>query len=289
MDIVFQALLYGVILSAIYLPVALGMNLVFGVMRILNFAHGELFMLGGMFTWWLLSSTGIGFFPAVLGSVVIVVALGLAIERFLLRPMGTDVLACLIMSMGISLVLLTATQLIAGSATKHYEFPLQAIVRLGGASVSLEKLAVAALGLISVGVFYWVLQRTRLGRAIRAVAQDKRTAMLQGVSPALVLSLSMAFGTGLAAIAGGLYGALFGVEPTMGSGFMMFSLTIMTLGGLGSIEGTFFAGLLFGMVLSFVTIFVGATEAAMASIIVLYLALLVRPNGLFGQAREGML
>lgn len=285
MDVILQAFIYGLTLSALYLPMAMGLNLIFGVLRILNFAHGDLYMLGAMFTWWVLNSTGIGFVPSLLIGVAIVTVLGILIERFLLRPLGEEILPALIVSMGIGQVLVTSTLLIARSDTKHYTFPVKGMVTILGTNLSMERLAITVLGLGSVGLFYLLLQKTKLGRSIRAVAQDQAAATLMSINPSNIRMIAMALGTALAAVGGALSASIYGVEPFMGGGPLIFSFVVIVLGGLGSIEGAFLAGLLLGITESFVTIYIGATEAAMVSFIILYLTLLVRPTGIMGRKR----
>jgi branched-chain amino acid transport system permease protein len=277
----------GLTLAALYLPIALGLNLIFGVLHIINFAHGDLYMLGAMLTWWVLTSSGLGFVASLLIAVVLVTLLGILIERVLLRPMGHDVLAALVLSLGLGLVLQTSTLLIAGGGVKRYAFPIQGTITVAGTNLSMERLSITLLGLLSVGLFYGLLQRTKLGKAIRAVAQDEEAATLQSINPAMIRMVAMGLGTALAAVGGALSASVFGVDPYVGSTPLIFSFVIITLGGLGSMEGTLLAGLLLGMAESFITIYVGATEAAMAAFIVLYLVLLVRPSGLLGRARIG--
>lgn len=289
METILQATFYTLVLAATYLPMAVGLNLIFGVMHILNFAHGELYMLGGLFTWWAMTILGIGFFPALLLSIIVVSVLGILIERFFLRPMGEDVLRSLIVALALSMALQTSTLLIAGGDIKNYKSPFQGMVSLGSMNFSMDKLTVTVLGFAGVAIFYIILQRTKMGRGIRALAQDKQGAVLQGVNPGVMTATVMALGTALAAMAGGLAGSMYGVEPFLGADMIMFPFIIITLGGLGSMEGTLVAALFLAAVQSFITIYVGATEAAMAGFVVLYLTLLLRPWGLFGRARAGML
>jgi branched-chain amino acid transport system permease protein len=287
MDVLVQAFVQGLTLAALYLPIALGLNLIFGVLHIINFAHGDLYMLGAMLTWWVLTAWGLGFVPSLVIAVVLVTLLGIAIERVLLRAMGHDVLAALVLSLGLGLVLQTSTLLLAGGGVKQYGFPVQGTVTFLGTRLSMERLSITLLGLLSVGLFYGLLQKTKLGKAIRAVAQDEEAATLQSINPATIRMVAMGLGTALAAIGGALSASVFGVDPYVGSGPLIYSFVIITLGGLGSMEGTLLAGLVLGMAESFITIYVGATEAAMAAFIVLYLVLLVRPSGLLGRARVG--
>ncbi len=218
---------------------------------------------------------------------LLLAALGALIERFAFRPMEDDVLACLIVSIGLSLVFQTTTLIVGGSDTKHYAFPLQGTLYFDGVRLSVDRLLITVLGLLGTALFYLVLQKTNLGRAIRAVAQDREAATLQAINPGLITTVTMALGTALAAMGGALTASIFGVGPFIGTDALLFSVVIIVLGGLGSMEGTFLAGLLLGMVQSFITIYVGATEAAMAGFIVLYLVLLLRPAGLLGRAGRG--
>ncbi len=287
MDVFVQAFVQGLTLAALYLPIALGLNLVFGVLHIINFAHGDLYMLGAMLTWWVLTSSGLGFVPSLVIAVALVTLLGIVIERVLLRAMGHDVLAALVLSLGLGLVLQTSTLLIAGGGVKRYSFPIQGTITFAGTNLSMERLSITVLGLLSVALSYGLLQKTKLGKAIRAVAQDEEAATLQSINPAMIRMVTMGLGTALAAVGGALSGSVFGVDPYVGSSPLIFSFVIITLGGLGSMEGTLLAGLILGMAESFITIYVGAMEAAMAAFIVLYLVLVIRPSGLLGRARIG--
>lgn len=289
MSDVLQVVVYGLTLAGLYLPIALGLNLIFGVMQILNFAHGEFYMLGALFTWGLLSTLEINFVAAVAISLLLVVGLSIVIERGFFRPLGDDIQRSLIVALGLGLILQTSVVLLVGPDVKHYEFPFGGMLSTGGINVSAEKLTTTFLALGSAGLFYLVLQRTRLGRSIRAVAQDQQAAMLQGINPGRIRSVTIALGSSLAALGGALGGSSFGVEPFMGFDFLLYSFIIIILGGLGSMEGTLLAGVLMALLQSAVTLYVGATEAAMASFLVLYTMLLVRPTGLFGRVRKSLM
>lgn len=286
---VLQVLVYGLTLAGLYLPIALGLNLIFGVMQILNFAHGEFYMLGALFTWAVLSTLDIPFVVAAATSILLVVALGALIERLFFRRLGEDMQRSLIVALGLGLVLQTAVVLSVGADVKHYSFPIEGMFSIGAVGVSVEKATTTLLALASATVFYLILQRTKLGRSIRAVAQDHQAAMLQGINIGKIRTVTIALGSSLAALGGALGGSTFGVEPFMGFDFLLYSFIIIIFGGLGSMEGTLLAGVLMALLQSAVTLYVGAIEATMVSFSVLYLMLLIRPTGLFGRERKSLM
>jgi branched-chain amino acid transport system permease protein len=287
MDLLIQALILGLSLAVIYLPIALGFNLIFGVMRILNFAHGDFYMLGGMLAWWTMTQFQVDPRLAVVAATLLVAALGAVVERVFFRRLQQDLLSTLIVAIALSLLIQNVTVLVAGTASKHYSLNAGGVVNLAGVVIPAERVVAAVVSLISLVGFYAVLQRTKLGWAIRAVAQDREAAMLQGIDPGRMRMITMALGSGITALAGALAGATIGVDANIGTPPFLQAMTVVVLGGLGSIEGTLIAGLIVFMATSVVTILVGAVEASLAGFALLYLVLQVRPSGLFGRAAHG--
>jgi branched-chain amino acid transport system permease protein len=287
MDLLIQALILGLSLAVIYLPIALGFNLIFGVMRILNFAHGDFYMLGGMLAWWTITQLQVDPRLAVVLATLMVAAFGAVVERVLFRRLQQDLLSTLIVAIALSLLIENVTVLVSGTSSKHYSLSVGGVVNLAGVAIPSERIVAAVVSLISLAGFYAVLQRTRLGWAIRAVAQDREAAMLQGIDPGRMRLITMALGSGITALAGALAGATFGVDANIGTPPFLQAMIVVVLGGLGSIEGTLIAGLIVFMATSVVTILVGAVEASLAGFGLLYLVLQVRPSGLFGRAAHG--
>jgi len=290
MELVLQQALNGGLLSVFYAVMAIGFTLIFGVMGIVNLAHGELYMIGA-YVVWLTYAQGILPFPlAILAGAGIVAAIGMAMERALFRPMRGNVLMGAVLSVGVIFILqvFVATTWHVG-LMKHIPPAIRGSVTLFGAIAPWQRLIVipSALGLI--GGLWFFLRRTKQGRALRAVAQDPEAARLQGISQDKVALIAIAIAAGLAGAAGGLMAPIMRVDPYMGHTALIMALMVTIVGGLGSIEGAMVASLIYGFLMAFVTSYFPssiASPATMAIIIgalLMFIVLAVKPKGILGR------
>jgi branched-chain amino acid transport system permease protein len=277
----------GLLTGGVYALVGIGLTLVFGVMRIVNFSHGELLAVGMYLAFVLFRRFGVDPYASLLLVAPAGAALGVAIERLLLAPIaGAPEHAAILMTVGVGLILSNALLFLFGAHPQTiFTSYSTATVHLGPLSLSAPLLVSFAITVAVVAALYAVLTRTDLGRAIRATSQNRAAAELQGVDTALVRTTVFVVGTSLAMAAGVLLLPVLYVFPTVGSVFTLKAFVVTVLGGMGSVVGAILGGLLLGVVESLGAA-LGATGYRDAIGLVAFLAvLLVRPAGLFGRSR----
>ncbi len=288
-DIITQVLVWGLYAGCIYILLATGLNLIFGVMKVVNFAHGQLLMVGAYvtFTFFVLS----GFNPYVLlaASVPILILIGVSIERLCFRPiLGTGKLNEIFISIGLIYILENVAALIWGDEWRTIHSPFETItVQIGGMKIPADYLIIIATTVIILIALWLFLKRSRLGRAIRATSQNRKAASLMGINVERMDMISFGLGAGLAGAAGTLWvvsGQVF--NPYMGSVPAVKAFAIVIIGGLGSIPGAVIAGLLLGIAENFAVFTVGGAWKDAVAFIILIIVLIIKPTGLFGEAEE---
>jgi len=292
----FQQLLNGIAWGGIYALVALGYTMVYGVLRLINFAHGEVYMVGAMTGYYVAHALSLGREPSIPGLVAVLVAsmatcalLGATIERVAYRPLRhAPRLAPLITAIGVSLLLQNAGQLVFGADPKFFP-PLlrsQEVLRVGALAVSNIQLTVVVTAFVLMAGLQLVVRRTRFGRAMRAVSVDAPAAALMGVPVDRVISGTFMLGSALAAAAGILVGLSNPkIDPLMGLLPGLKAFVAAVLGGIGSIPGAMVGGLLLGIVETLVAGYVSSTYRDAIAFVILIVILLYRPTGLFGTAQ----
>ena len=291
--IVEQAL-NGLVLSVIYALTALGLSLIFGVLRIVNFAHGEVYMLGGYAYYCAVALLGL---PPVLGVATAgaaLLAFGAALERGLLGPVHAGRVDrpdeyAIMTTFALSILLINLANAVFGPWPQRPEPLFRGSVELGELIVSGDRLAAAAAGVVLIAATLVALRFTWAGKAVRAIAQDRGAAETFGVDVARASMLAFGTGAALAGAAGALVGPVFNVTPVMGVVPVIKAYIIIVLGGLGSIPGALVGAVILAEVESFATVLIPDTTRALAyrdayGLAVLILVLLVRPQGLFGRA-----
>ncbi len=277
-----QMTVTGIVMGLIYILVALGITLIFGVMRVVNFVHGEMLMLAAFSMYYLYTVLALPFPVALALTCVIIVLVGLVVQKTLYRPMRYDLLKCLIIGAGASFALRSLSWIVFGPVPRDIPTLLPGVVHVAGAFVSNERLVVVAICIVLTIALYVFLYRTRAGKAMRAVEQDSEAAALMGVDIDRVYLMVFVVGSVLAAVAGALVGMLFVAEPEMGSEPLLKSFIIIQIGGMGSIAGAVIAGLGIGLIDSFTETVLGGELAFIVDFAILMLLLVVRPRGLFG-------
>lgn len=289
-----QQLLNGLIVGGVYALFALGFNLVFGIQRILNLAHGAVFMVGAFTAWYTVNQGGplwLGFILAMAVSGCLSVLIEIVCFRRL-RKTGDEEFGAIISSIGASLVIMTIAQRLSGTQIVRFPFdtfPIR-IFQVAGLRISLLQIFMASAAVVLVVVLAWFIYRTSFGRRIRAVTENERAAMLMGVNPNRIYMQTYFMAGALAGAAGVLVGLAFNsIHYMMGEPYLLFGFVIIILGGLGSIPGALLAALLFGMLQTLTIAFLptGLTNAII--FLALFLILLVRPHGLLGREEAGQL
>jgi branched-chain amino acid transport system permease protein len=287
--LIVQVMIWGLYAGCIYILLATGLNLIFGVMKIVNFAHGELLMLGAYiaFTFFTLS----GFNPYVLlaASLPLLMLVGVIIERTCFRPiLGTGKLNEIFISIGLIYIIQNAVAIIWGDEWRSIHSPYERItIDILGVNMPLDYLIIIITTIAILIALFIFMQRTRLGKAMRATSQNRKGAMLMGINVERMDMLSFGIGAGLAGAAGTLWvvsGQVF--NPYMGSIPAVKAFAIVIIGGLGSIPGAIIGGLIYGIAENFAILTLGGAWKDAISFIILILVLIVRPTGIFGESAE---
>lgn len=286
----------GLIISSFYALTALGLAVIFGVLRIVNFAHGELYMLGGYVYYLAISALGLPPLFALLVAAVALFAVGAAIEWLLIRPIHTGKIDrpeeyAIMITFALSIFLLNLANSVFGPWPQRPEPLMRGRVEIGELIISGDRLAAAAAAVILMTAVILALRYTWAGKAVRAVSQDRMAAEIYGISVQRAGLIAFGVGAALAGLAGALIGPVFNVTPPMGVVPVIKAYIIVVLGGLGSVPGAIIGAVILGQVESFATILIPDPSRALAykdayGLLVLVVVLLLRPQGLFGRAER---
>lgn len=281
----FQHVLNALILGGTYALLGIGLTLIFGIMRLVNFTHGELYTFGAYMAYMLVMVLGLNFFLSLLLAVLLGLALGAAIEFILLRRLrGADIDTTMLVMIGAWIALQNAEQLAWTGVAKSINNPFpSAPLVVGPFSVSYNRLFVFVVALVLIAGSYALINRTRLGKAMRATFQDRDTAALMGVNINSIYTATFALGSGLAAAAGALLGPVFVVYPSMGDMATSKAFAIVILGGLGSIQGATIGGFILAFMEEMGAGYISSGYRDAMGFLLIMLILLVKPTGLFAQ------
>jgi branched-chain amino acid transport system permease protein len=281
----YQQLINGLMLGASYSLVAIGYTLIFGVLNLLYFAHGEVFMVGAFVGLYLVTLGGANIYIAMLGAMVACAVLGVIAVYVSVRPVSKDrPLAPLISTIGLTIVIQNlAIYIFGGQQVAFPDTISDTLYHLGPITVSAVQIFILSVAVVLMALLWLFIERTKMGRAIRATAENHETAALLGVDVNRVVLMTFIIGSGIAGVAGVLDGIKnSGISPYMGLGAAVKGLIVMLLGGLGNVVGAMVAGLLLGMIEILSSAYIGTTERDFFSFAILILILLYKPTGLFG-------
>lgn len=278
-----QATVNGLVVGLLYLLMAVGFTLVFGVMRMVNFAHGEFYMLGAYTAYALMVHLSVPFLLAVLLTLVLAIVFGSLIEWLVLKPFRKDELNGMIVTIGLALILQNVALMIFGPDPVSMPSIASGASTFLGVTVANSRLYVVAFAIVVLILLYVFLRHTAAGRGLRAVVEDADIAALQGVKARLYYPLGFGIGIGLAAIAGALMAPLFSVSPFMGQTPLLKAFMVVILGGLGSIPGAALAGLCLGLLESYSSLVLSSSTADMLIFILVVVGMLAFPRGLIGK------
>ena len=282
---IYQQVINGLMLGASYSLVAIGYTLIFGVLGLLYFAHGEVFMVGAFVGLYLVLYAHANIYLALLGAMIACAALGVAAVYVAVRPVAKDrPLAPLISTIGLTIILQNlAVYIFGGQQVAFPETIKQTLYTIGPITISSVQLFILGVA-VGLMVLLWLfIERTKIGRAIRATAENHETAALLGVDVNKVILVTFMIGSGIAGIAGVLDGIKnSGISPFVGLSAAVKGLIVMLLGGLGNVFGAMIAGLMLGMIEILSAAYIGTTERDLFSFLILILILIYRPTGLFG-------
>lgn len=287
MELAWQTILNGLIASAFYALMALGLSLVFGVMQTVNYAHGEFFMLGAYTVWLLYAIGGWPFFVAVVVAIIVVCLLGVLVERVLFKPLRGDIFGGFIISIGLAFILqVFAVKVWGVGLAKAVPVAFTGSLELFGASVGWQRFIILPFTILLIGLLYLFLSRTRLGRGLRACAIDSEAAALHGIDVNTICALAFGMACALAGAAGALMAPIMPVTPYMGHMIIWTCFVVIIVGGAGNLKGTILAALLFGFLNTIITTMLDATIANIGGSILMLIILAIRPRGLVGYAEK---
>jgi branched-chain amino acid transport system permease protein len=284
----FLAVLEGTVLAFVLAVTALGLSLVFGVMRVVNVAHGEFFMLGAVIAWWVSTFVGmplLGFALALIAAPLFVGGIALATDWLILRRIDYDPESTIVATIGLLYIIQEATLVIYGPEARSVEAPYYFRVEFPWFGYSGYKLVVAGISAVLLLATWLALTRTNLGLYMRATQYDQETAQAFGISVRRIYATVFAVGAGLAAIAGVLVVPIQQAHYLMGHDPLLLSFIVVIIGGLGSLGGTLVAAFVIGISDGVISVFFSPTLAKILATLLVAFVLVFRPNGLFG-ARE---
>jgi branched-chain amino acid transport system permease protein len=283
--IVTQAVVTGILTGGVYGLVAMGLTLIFGVLDVVNFAHGAFLALALFITYGVVQTTGVHPYLALLIAVPVMFGLGwIAQYAVLNRAMGRPLENQLLITLGFSLLIENGLLLFLGGNPHSVHFPGNRGLPLFGAVADLSRVLAFVAALVLAGVLYLILRRTRIGTAIRAVAANRQGAALVGVDVRKIYALTFALGTACAGAAGTLVAPFTTIQPTAGQTFNILAFVVVVLGGMGNVLGALAGGLLIGLTEQLGGIYLPGQSPLLLVFIVFVLVLFLRPQGLFGRS-----
>lgn len=281
-----QQMINGISLGSIYALIALGYTMVYGIIRLINFAHGDIYMLGAYIGYFCTSVFHMSFFPALIIAMLGAALTGVIIERAAYKPLRhAPKIAVLITAIGVSLLLEYGGMLIVSPQPRTFPALIPSVLyNIGGVIINSQQIVILAVSLALMFILTYVVQRTKIGKAMRAVSFDTDAARLMGINVDGVISFTFAIGSGLAAAAGVLVGVYYNsIEPLMGIMPGLKAFVAAVLGGIGIIPGAMLGGVIMGVTEALVSGFISSTFRDAAAFGILIVILLFKPSGLLGK------
>ena len=287
MELIWQTIANSLVTIAFYALIAVGFSLVFGVMGVANYAHGEFFMLGAYTVWLLYAVSHWPFLAAVIMAIVVVGLVGIVTERLLFRRMRGNVLGGVVIGIALIFILQVFVGRVWGlGMAKLIPVPLPGALNVFDIIIAWQRVALFVAAVLILGLLWVFLERFKLGRALRASALDSEAASLQGISIARCGAIALGIGGALAGVGGALMAPILAVHPYMGHFPLLICFIVVIVGGAGNLKGTILASVLFGFLHTFVTTYIDSVIAMIASCLVMFAILTIRPQGLLGYAEK---
>ncbi|WP_111735698.1 branched-chain amino acid ABC transporter permease [Roseovarius amoyensis] len=283
MQLFLQQIINGLLLGGMFALMSIGLSMVFGIMKTVNFAYGALYMVGGYAAYWSAELLGLSLLPALICAFLIMFAVGAVIEIIGFGQFRGNDDASLIFGLGLSLVLKGGAVLAWGSQNRFIGDNSAPAIELGPFIVPYARMTAGIASLALIGLIYLLIARTGLGRTFRAVADNAERAQLLGIDPRLINVAVFGFGTAIAAVACVLLTPVYSLSPAVDDTALFTAFTVVILGGLGSIAGCLVAGLILGVIYTLSFAYLISNVAPIVPLLVLILTLILRPQGLFGQ------
>lgn len=286
-ETILQVAISGLLVGGVYALISIGLTLIFGVTRIINFAHGELLMLAMYATFWLFQLFALDPYIALAVVTPLLFLVGLIVHRIVIQPiLDAPPLMQIFATVGLSVALQNGALLLWKADYRTIQTTYStAVVEVGGLFISLPRLVAFLIAMAMAASLFLFLTKTPLGKAIRATAQDRKAAMLMGVDVHRVYLLSFGIGTACVGVAGALLMPVYYTFPTVGTYFVLTAFVVVVLGGMGSMVGAFLGGLIIGLVEAFSGFLIAPALKEAVYFILFILVLLLKPSGLFGMGR----
>lgn len=258
--------------------------MIFGVMRVVNFAHGELVMLGAYTVWFAHAQHGLPYLVTIMVAIMLVTSVGLVMERLLFRPMRDNPLGGLICSIGVLFILQVCATLVGGEGpSKQVPPPFEGtLVLFDVLRIPYQRLFSIAVAIAALSLLWFFLARMRAGWALRAVSQDREAAALQGIDSNRISLMAIGIGAAMAGLAGALMAPLTNINPHMGHNVIITAFIVTIVGGVGSLPGAVIASILYALFHTFVTTYSSGTIATILGLLIMVLVLIIRPTGIMG-------
>jgi len=290
-EILLSAAVDGLLIGGMYGAVAVGLSLIFGVLRVINFAHGSMLMIGMFLVYWLWVLFGLNPYLSAVVAAPVLFLLGFCLQNYVISPLFrrersgvVEPLSVLLVTVGVGLILDNGALLFFGADTRSISLPFASeTLNLGAVILNWSRVLAFATSVAMTGALYLLLAKTEMGRAIRAVSQHRDAAALCGLNVYRIFAITFGLGAATLGVAASFLMPFYYVQPTVGSVFGIKSFIVVVLGGIGSIPGALLGGMIIGLIESVGGQFVTATSAAIFSFLVFIVVLLVRPKGLFGK------
>lgn len=286
MQLFLQQVVNGIALGSIYALIALGYTMVYGIIKLINFAHAEIYMLGAFIGYYLVVHMQLNLFVAMFLTMIVTAILGVLVEKIAYKPLRNSTrIAALITAIGVSYLMQNVMIYFFGPEVRAFASPIQTqLIRVGNIIINTKQIFVFASTIVLMIVLQFIVHRTKMGKAMRAVSADAEAAQLMGIDVDRVISFTFALGSGLAGIAGVLVGVYYNsISPTMGTAMGLKAFVAAVVGGIGSIPGAMVGGYLIGLLETIVTYLGGSMYKDAVVYGLLILVLLVLPAGLFGK------
>lgn len=289
LSIFLQQSINGIVVGSLYVLVALGLTLIYGVLVQINFAHADIVTIGAFTAYFVTPWVGGSYFAGIVAALIVGGALGWLLNAVIFVPLRerSSELLPLIATIGVSIMLQNAMLILLGPIPYAFNTPYSNhVIRYGSIFVTVQSMLIIAVSTAAIGLLYGFMKFTYLGKALRAVSQDRETAGLMGVNPNHVIMLTFIIASALAGMSGAMLGSVLVLTPFAGTSVIVKAFAIVIIGGFGNVEGTIIAGLLVGLIESFSTQFLDPGMIDIVVFALLLLMLAVRPTGLIAEKRE---
>ena len=289
MAVILQQAINGAVLGSLYVLVALGLTIIYGVLTQINFAHADIVTLGAFSAYFFVHGIGGGYIPGIGVAFVVGGILGFAMNAAVFAPLrerGNELLP-LIATIGVSVTMENAMLAWFGPIPYAFDSPYSNdVIRFGGTFITVHNALIVSVSALTIGLLYAFMKRTFMGKALRAVSQDRETAALMGINPNQLIMVAFVVASALAGMAGAMLGPVLVLTPFAGTSVIVKAFAIVIIGGFGNFEGTILAALLVGLIESFTTQYLGPGMIDIVVFALLLVMLAIRPTGLIAEERD---